>query len=192
MRFKPLKLGKSKDELREETIEVDATTAEQLHEINASISNRTRSLEETTQQLQDLSDTLNAADDEDDTPKPHGPLVELTVEPEDKMMDIDMDMVSDEELLDTSAEDIKVVEVGKPAAEPVESAESRQVPQDTESKPVAAESDDDSFSNLFGTEEEEFNPLATLINSLPDVSAQEIVDDLEEIKNIIKDNKKRR
>jgi hypothetical protein len=190
MRFKPLKLGKSKDESKEETIEVDATTADQLNEINESISSRTRSLEETTQQLQDLSDTLNDTDEEDDTPKPHGPLIELSVEPEDKMMDIDLDTVSDEELLDTAADEIKVVEVGKQAIEPVESTESGRTTQDVDIKPDASESDDDSFSNLFGTEEEEVNPLATLINSLPDVSAQELVDDLEEIKNIITDNKK--
>lgn len=190
MRFKPLKLGKSKDESKEDSVEVDAVTTEQLNEINESISSRTRSLEETTQQLQDLSDTLNDFSEEDDTPKPHGPLVELTVEPEDKMMDIDLDTVSDEELLDTSADEIKVVEVTKQATKPAESTESGQTTQDVDIKPDATESEDDSFSNLFGTEEEEFNPLASLINSLPDVSAQELVDDLEEIKNIIKDNRK--
>lgn len=190
MRFKPLKLGKSKDESKEDTIEFDAATAEQLNEINESISSRTRSLEETTQRLQDLSDTLNYFSDEDDTPKPHGPLVELTVEPEDKMMDIDLDTMPDEELLDTSADEIKVVEVSKQATKPAKLTESGKSPQDVAIKPDAAESEDDSFSNLFGTEEEESNPLATLINSLPDVSAQEIIDDLEEIKNIIKDNRK--
>jgi len=197
MRFKPLRLGKSKEESEEEIIEVDKATASHLNEMNQNISNRTKSLEETTQQLQDLSETLSDSLDDDDTPRPHGPLVELTVEPEDKMMDIDLDMTSDEDLFEASVEEVKVVEVGADNSEPIDlkeanSEETTEGQPDAEAAPAAKESEDDSFKNLFGSEEEEVNPLATLINSLPDVSAQELVDDLEEIKNIIKDNKKPR
>ena len=51
------------------------------------------------------------------------------------------------------------------------------------------ESDDsqDGFNNLFSNDEEEENPLANLINSLPDVTVQELLDDLQEIKEILKD-----
>jgi hypothetical protein len=192
MRFKPLKLGKSKGEPEEEFLEVDKETANQLTEMNENISNRTKNLEETTQQLQDLSETLSDSIDEDDTPKPHGPLVELTVEPEDKMMDIDLDMTSDEELFEAATEEIKVVEVGAEATAPAESNEVGESQPEVKVAPDAEVSEDDSFKNLFGSEEEEVNPLATLINSLPDVSAQELVDDLQEIKDIIMDNKKRR
>ena len=192
MRFKPLKRGKSKEEPEEEIIEVDKVTANQLSEMNENMSNRTKNLEETTQQLQDLSETLSDSIDDDDTPKPHGPLVELTVEPEDKMMDIDLDTTSDEELFEAATEEIKVVEVGADATATADSKEIGESQPEAELAPDAGENEDDSFKNLFGSEEEEFNPLATLINSLPDVSAQELVDDLEEIKNIITDNKKRR
>ena len=192
MRFKPLKLGKSKEEPEEEIIEVDKATANQLTEMNENISNRTKNLEETTQQLQDLSETLSDSVDEDDTPKPHGPLVELTVEPEDKMMDIDLDITSDEELFEAATEEIKVVEVNAETSVPADLKETGDSQPEGESAPDTAGSDDDSFSNLFGSEEEEFNPLASLINSLPDVSTQELVDDLQEIKDIIMDNKKRR
>lgn len=192
MRFKPLKLGKSKGEPEEEIIQVDKTTANQLTEMNEHISNRTKNLEETTQQLQDLSETLSDSIDEDDIPKPHGPLVELTVEPEDKMMDIDFDMTSDEELFEAATEEIKVVEVGADDNVPADSKEAGEPQPDTEAAPAAEESEDDSFKNLFGSEEEEVNPLATLINSLPDVSAQELVDDLQQIKDIIMDNRKPR
>jgi hypothetical protein len=50
---------------------------------------------------------------------------------------------------------------------------------------------DDSLSNLFNQDEEEENPLAALINSLPDVSAQELLDDLQEIKDIIRDGQRK-
>lgn len=192
MRFKPLRLGKSKEELEEEIIEVDKATANQLTEMNENISSRTKSLEETTQRLQDLSETLNDSFDEDDTPKPHGPLVELTVEPEDKMMDIDLDMTSDDELFEAATEEIKIVEVGSDTTAPAGSKEQEESQPEAEAVPPVEESEDDSFKNLFGAEEEEVNPLATLINSLPDVSVQELVDDLQEIKDIITDNKKRR
>lgn len=192
MRFKNLKLGKSREESEEEIIEVDKTTAGQLIEMNETISSRTKNLEETTQQLQDLSDTLNDSDEEIETVKPHGPLVELSVEPEDKMMDIDLDTTSDAEVLGTATDDIKVVEIGDEATAPVESTGSKEAQPEAkaEAAPAAEESEDDSFSNLFGTEEEEENPLASLINSLPDVSAQEIINDLQEIKDIILDNKR--
>ena len=189
MRFKPLKLGKSKQDPEEEIIEVDSIATGQLSEMNENISSRTKNLEETTQQLQDLSETLNDSDEEIETIKPHGPLVELSVEPEDKMMDIDLDTTSDE-LLEATTDEIKVVEIGDNTAAPVESTGSEKAQPEAEAEPAAEGGEDDAFSNLFGTEEEEENPLASLINSLPDVSAQELVDDLQEIKDIILDNKK--
>ena len=195
MRFKGIKLGKSKEDPEEEIIEVDKATASQITEINEHISNRTKSLEETTQQLQELSETLNDADDEEEKPRPHGPLKELSVEPEDKMMDIDLDTTSDEELFEASAKEVNLVEVGEVTADQAQSATQAQPAGESNLKEKteesAAVSEDDSFSNLFGTEEEEFNPLATLINSLRDVSAQELMDDIQEIKNIITDNRKK-
>ena len=49
------------------------------------------------------------------------------------------------------------------------------------------EDDSDSFNNLFSEEEEEVNPLANLISSLPDVTAQELIDDLQELKEIMRE-----
>lgn len=190
MRFKPLKLGKSKEDPEDEITEIDETTTNHLNEIKKNMSSRTKSLEETTQQLQDLSGALDNFIEDDETPKPHGPLVELTVEPEDKMMDIDLDISADEELFETATDEIKVVEIGDGAVTKVESTEAGDTQTKAEAAPDAEASEEDSFKNLFGTEEEEVNPLATLINSLPDVSAQELIDDLQEIRDIILDNKK--
>ena len=44
---------------------------------------------------------------------------------------------------------------------------------------------DNSLANLFSQEEEEENPLASLINALPNVAASELMDDLQEIRDII-------
>jgi hypothetical protein len=54
-------------------------------------------------------------------------------------------------------------------------------------KDIKLDDSNDSLDSLFSQDEEEVNPLANLINSLPDVSAQEIIDDLNEIKRIIKE-----
>jgi len=190
MRFKNLKLGKSKGEPEEDIIEVDKATANQLTVMNDNISIRTKNLEETTQQLQDLSDALNDSVEEIEMLKPHGPLVELSVDPEDNMMDIDLDTTADEDLFETATNEIKVVEVSDDVAAQAKSTGAEEAQPQAASTLGVEESEDDSFKNLFGTEEEEFNPLATLINSLPDVSVQELVDDLQEIKDIILDNKK--
>ncbi|MCX7912272.1 MAG: hypothetical protein N2506_04850 [Dehalococcoidales bacterium] len=44
-----------------------------------------------------------------------------------------------------------------------------------------------SFSELFSTDEDDENPLASLINSLPDVTTEEIMEDIEEVKRIIEE-----
>ena len=43
----------------------------------------------------------------------------------------------------------------------------------------------DSLSNLFSQEEDEENPLSGLINSLPDATAKELIDDAKEVKTMI-------
>ena len=43
------------------------------------------------------------------------------------------------------------------------------------------------LNSLFSMNEEEENPLAALINSLPDVTVRELMDDLDEIHRIIKE-----
>lgn len=191
MRFKALKIGKDKEEPEEEIIERNETSVNQIAEMEEQINNKTKNLEEMTSKLQELSETVNETENEEEIPKPHGPLSELSIEPEDKIMDIDLEPNVDVEQLKGAEEEINLVEVAsqpatltKPEAETdTESVDS------TENLPeVNLEDDDDnSFNNLFSTDEEEVNPLANLISSLPDVTAQELVDDLQEIKEIIQE-----
>ena len=190
MRFKALKIGKDKEEPEEEIIETNETTVSQIAEMEEQINNKTKDLEETTSKLQELSETVNDTDDEEEKPKPHGPLSELSIEPEDKMMDIDLDINTDANSLEGTEGAISLVEVGSQPAAPAEpQAETTEEPVvSTEGQPeVSLEDDDDSFNNLFSSDEEEVNPLSNLINSLPDVTAQELADDLKEIKEIIQE-----
>jgi ribosomal protein L12E/L44/L45/RPP1/RPP2 len=134
--------------------------------------------------------------------RPHGPAAELTLEEEEpqETAGITLDEV---EINDSTklGEEVKIKEVTavKPAAAPASAAANIAVAvtaaapaaeNKTENKEETKEEksqDADSLNNLFNTEEEEENPLASLINSLPDVSVREIMDDLAEIQRIIKE-----
>jgi hypothetical protein len=150
MRFKGIKIGKSKDK-HEEVIEEgnDAATP--------------------------VAETKNQ--EEESRPKPHGPLGELSVGPEDGLMDVDFnDDAAAGSLTEGSEEEVKLVEVGAEVTAPAEAK--------AEAKPEDAS---DSFTSLFSNDEEEENPLANLINSLPDISVGELLSDLNEIKGIMEE-----
>lgn len=196
MRFKTFNIGKADEEPKEEVIETDGTTFTQITEMEEQINSKTKDLEKTTQKLQELSETVSEKKKDDETPKPHGPLSELSVEPEDRMTDIDFDLDTGTDPDKKTEDDVNLVEINTASVIPEETpqvelgAESDEPAQDSkeESQEVnLAEEEDDGFSNLFSSDEEEVNPLANLINSLPDVTAQELIDDLKEIKDIIQD-----
>ena len=228
MRFKTFKIGKTADEPEEDTVKQDNETVKQMAGMKKKINGRTKDLEATAQKLKGLSDTAEeSAEVEDDPPKPHGPIGELTVEPADDLFDMDTeeDISS---LLDDSDEEITVVEVNTGVSNQAEieetgiksettpeteepDSEAAATPEAEEAAPEASiaseqeaesaetevtievgkepkqEDDNDSFNNLFSEEEEEVNPLANLINSLPDVTAQELFDDLQELKEIMRE-----
>jgi hypothetical protein len=155
--------------------------------------------------LQEASEKLNEPGTEavikmtaDDIPvRPHGPAAELTLEPEDqqKSADITLDEVGSDDAIKTGG-DIKIAEVSVEKAAvakviPVASV-AKAVPVAAAAVPVEAKKESkpdevDSLKNLFSNDEEEDNPLASLINSLPDVTVRELLDDLTEIHRIIKE-----
>ena len=177
MRFKGFKIGRSKDKDEKDAAKAEDNTAEQIVEMEEKISGRTKNLEETAQQLQELSDEAdNSEEDKEVSAGPHRPLNELSIEPEDKLAEID-DVGAGTDVPEEEGEEIKVVEVSTESAPPPEGE-----------KEVSLDNGDgDSINNLFSDDEEEENPLANLVKSLPDVTAQELVDDLDEIKGIIKE-----
>lgn len=182
MRFKSFKIGKSKEQPDKDTAEAGDTLTAQIADMEEQVNNKTKELEATEQELKELSDTAKVSEEDEDTPpQPHGPLDELTVTPEDELLDVD-DIGA---LLGEADEGLKVVEVAAGAAAP---AEAKKEPANEEAeKEPSNEKEDDSINSLFSQEEEEVNPLANLINSLPDVTAQELLDDLGEIKEIIRE-----
>jgi hypothetical protein len=258
MRFKSFKINKSNDKPKKETVESGDTTATQVAGIEEKINKKTKNLKKAAQQLKGLSDMSKDFDEDDIPARPHGPLGELRVEPEDRLLDLEAE-ADISSLLEENDEEVTVIEVNAGVAVPMEAdelrdeatatAEADKVSTKADAKadgdkasteaifkaegdeasgeaatkaeaeaeessakasaPVEAEKpsaeaaaqaeakketkpadDNDSFNNLFSNEEEEVNPLANLINSLPDVTAQELFDDLKEIKEIIMERQK--
>ena len=89
--------------------------------------------------------------------------------------------VIDKEVIKISAKDESQEETGEEGEEPEKEGE---FDSDLNLQ------DDDSFNNLFSDDEEEVNPLANLINNLPEVSAQELINEIEELKEIIKERQR--
>jgi hypothetical protein len=180
MRFKSLKsfnLGKPKERPEKDQGGAKDATAMQIAEMEEKLSGRAKDLEAAVQQIQGLSDkNIDISGGEDVPVRPHGPIGELTVESEEKTPDKDKS-ADTSELPGENGEEIKIVEVKTEAA--------AELKEEKEKKEEKAEDDSESLSKLFSQDEEEENPLANLINSLPDVTAQELLDDLNEIKGII-------
>jgi hypothetical protein len=198
MRIKNFKIGKSDKKPKEDMVESEDTTVTEATDIEEKINNKTKDLEKTAQQLKGLSNALKDSEEGDDAlPKPHGPLSELTVEQSDELLDMDAkEDISN--LLDETDEEVTVVEVSTKAAAPAKTEESNteavaqaaenEPKQEAETEPKKEE-DGDSFNNLFSNEEEEVNPLANLISSLPDVTTNELLDDLQEISEIMQERR---
>jgi hypothetical protein len=136
---------------------------------------RTKNLAEMAQKIQGLA----GAPGGDEVTRPHGPLGELSIGPEDRVEDVtDILPVVEAETKDA----VKVVEVSI-SKEPAPAAAAVAAPEPA-SAPAPADPGNP-LSGLFSNDEEEENPLANLIKTLPDYTTHEIIEDLGEIKKII-------
>ena len=181
MIFKSFKFGKSKDKGKGKLPAGDAT-ATQIAELEEQLNDRTDNLKQTEKKLKRLSVKVSNLAEIEVTPvQPHGPIGELSIEPEDTLEDVDLDEEENTSAaLEEGVEDVKLVEV------PAEFG-----PSPSAEKERKNDLDGDSLKALFTSEEEEENPLANLIHSLPDVTIDELTEDLKEIKDIIKDWQKK-
>jgi hypothetical protein len=130
--------------------------------------------------------------------KPHPPLQELSLDtPEgggngDTVAAEEADLPADE-----AGQPIKIVEiqvdpaVTAPPPTPVVSSPPPALKKDAGTKEADPMDLSSSISNIFENVDDEENPLANLIKVLPDVAATELLDDLKEINDIIKDWQKK-
>jgi septal ring factor EnvC (AmiA/AmiB activator) len=169
MKFNLFKLGKPKNQKKTPKSNAAAT---QIAELEEQLNGWTDNLKQTEQRLKKLSGKVSDITELEATPiQPHGPIRELVIEPEGD---------SEDDPLEEELEVVKMVEVQPEItpAPPTENAEKSDYARD-------------SFKELFIDEDDEENPLANLIHSLPDVTIDELEEDLKEIKDIIKDWQKK-
>jgi len=88
-----------------------------------------------------------------------------------------------------AAKEAKTGPAARPAAAKEVKAEAAPPPAPEKSTKDALSKD--SLSSLFAQDEEEENPLAGLMHSLPEVDTQELLEDIKEIKGIIEDWQKK-
>jgi len=120
---------------------------------------------------------------EDDVPVRHNaPIQELSLDAERTTEEADIVSAEEpEESAEEEEEAVKMVEVQVEAST-----------GSAEAKPDDSNVDlSTSISNIFENVEDDENPLANLIKTLPEVSAAELIDDLKEISEIIKDWQKK-
>ena len=187
--------GKNK---KDSPAEKDAQTAK-IAEMEAKVNGKTKDLKKATEKLKGLRTEAGIQIPDVDIPiRPHGPAAELTLEEEDLQNNagITLDEIDDSV---KPGEEVKTAEVSAEKAAAVKAAPAATatatiipaavaaVAEKKEEKKEEKPDDADSLNNLFSSDEEEENPLASLINSLPDVTARELIDDLAEIQRIIKE-----
>lgn len=166
------KMRRVKENPKQETVQVEEDMVRKVENLEELVSKGTVGLEATREQLEKLSDNSegseggeNKAEEVADElfSRPGKPAAELSVEVE-KLGE------SGEE---TGAE--------KPGED--EMAELLLVKEEAEE---TEENEEDSLKNLFSDDEEEVNPLAGLINSLPDVTASELLNEAQEVSVIVR------
>ena len=187
---------KGSDGIDDEVL-IESTTAEQIAEMKKRLADRTHDLEAAQTKINDL----NSLDDEEEGNEsepvgPHPPLEELTVDKlgDDDDDDFEMDTPAGDgspiQVVDMTPQpetEVKVETVNLESLKEDEEETDEAAPAESDDKAATDENSDDSINNLFSEDEEEENPLANLISFLPDVTVQELVDDIEEIQGIIKE-----
>jgi hypothetical protein len=129
--------------------------------------------------------------------KPHPPLQELSLDADLGGEDTDSLNILDPSAAEEEGEPIKLVEVQPNPAAAAESSPPAAVQAPAPEAPKEPDKKNDpmdlgaSISSIFTDEEDEENPLINLIKSLPEVAAAELIDDLKEINDIIKDWQKK-
>jgi hypothetical protein len=160
----------------------------QIAGLQDELKDRTNNLKQTEKKLKKLSGNNDV--------KPHGPLSDLTLDGADTGEEgeaPEVQLPANPQPTVQVVDGIKMVEVrANPTAPPPPPAASSQAQASSPpKKDTKTDSIGDNLNALFAQVEEEENPLASLIKTLPEVEVTELMEDLKEIKDIIKDWQKK-
>jgi len=159
------------------------TLVAQIVNLEELVNRKTRDLETVKDQLRQLADTTKDSGEG----KAEANVEELFTQPNqlksEQLVQSDEEAPKEEKELDALLE-----KVGEEAAEKQEEMTKNEKEGEPKSEPESEKKDEaesDSLGDLFNQEEEEENPLAGLITSLPDVTVEELLGEAEEIKAIV-------
>lgn len=154
------------NKLAKGSIKPGDSLADQAASLEETLNERTKDLEKTEEQLVKLSNSAGSSDGDKDAPvQPHKPKAELLVEEKEETSTKGKETSTKGKETPAADNDLSIL-LGKDDEE---------------------EGKNDSLSNLFGQEEEEVNPLAGLIASLPDVTAVELLNEAQETSAMIRE-----
>ena len=177
-----LKMGKSKGKPEQGADEEEAVLVKKVKNLEELAISKPQDLEELTAQLEQLPEkegNLEEGKEETDAlfSEPDKPAVESLEEPKEGGELGGKEEANKEEQGPEKGEE-KVQEEG--AKITLENAEQGKEEQ-------SSEGDDDSLQNLFADDEEEVNPLAGLLKSLPEVTASELLNEAQEVSIIVRE-----
>ena len=164
-----LKMHRTKEKTEQDADEENGALVKEVENLEELVSKRALGLEETKEQLEQLSGSLDGVEEGDD-----------------KAVEADA-------LLSSSSPGQPAGELTVEAKEEAGGEEGMEILLTSEEEKETQESDedDDSLSNLFSDDDEEENPLASLIKSLPDVTANELLNEAREVSVIVQDWRRR-
>jgi hypothetical protein len=196
--FENFSLGKLGNKNKPGSPEKKDAKAVKTADHEAKVSQKTKDLKKAAAKLDEIKDEDVIEIPTVDIPvRPHGPAAELTIDEEiggSSGIKLDEE-ISDEPVIlggEIKVTPVTVQALGAiktaPAPAPVSvTAPSTAAALAVEGKKEDKPAESDSLNNLFSQDEEEENPLDSLIKSLPDVTVRELMDDLSEIHRIIKE-----
>ena len=163
------------DALESENIDEDDDEAgspivNQVTSLEELVNKRTRDLDDAREQLKQLSDSTEGLEEKDE--------VEVEVEELFTTPNQPKGESSDQPKAEQAGEEKEALPEKDDAEPKVPENEQKNESDEEQGK----EGEGDSLSDLFSQEEEIENPLAGLISSLPDVTARELLDEVQEIK----------
>jgi len=176
----------NKKEKAKEQPNAEATAGKKLASkiaiLEEQVSGKAKELAQAEQQIKNLTLSTDGT-----AATPHGPLGELEIPVASAVGDGGESAPVDAPADPAAGFKTSAIKVGSGAASGAAPSAATTPPAAAAAAPAPEAQKDGGFSSLFTSDDSEENPLAALINSLPDVSAQELMNDLGEIKDIIRE-----
>jgi len=167
-------------EPEENTTGAEDALVDQITDLEEMVNKRTRELEEARQQLNQLASTEGC--DKSDEKQVVQPVSTLEVSDKDEPQVEELFSRPNQLADEQPVESVEKEPSGEVKAPEVAVA---QAGGEAETKEPSGGGESNAFSDIFGGEEEEENPLMGLIESLPDAGAEELLAEVKEINEMI-------